>query len=87
MALYSYGPIYLWPAAAPAGDSDSVAVTVTLGSQASTKIGLISYDAPAVSASMPSNHPTTGGGIVSLSGVNFGSSDPSPTVMRATWPT
>ena len=31
-------------------------------------------------ATSPSNHPTTGGGVMSITGLNFGSSDPSSTV-------
>jgi len=65
----------------PLGGGSNLAIGVTLGDSSRSNTGLsFSFDAPVVTSDLPTNAPTTGGTVVTLSGLNFAGSDPTLTV-------
>jgi hypothetical protein len=61
------------------GVSYSVSVDVT--SLVGTQLSAYSYDAPILSSLSLMNVPTTGGSVIEVLGVNFGTTDPTPSVV------
>jgi hypothetical protein len=60
---------------------DSLAnVVMTLSSHVGTMAAVFSFDAPILSFSLQTNTPHTGAGIMTLSGMNYGGVDPTPTI-------
>jgi hypothetical protein len=62
------------------GDGTGREVHVTVSAMVATKTVVFSFDAPLISYTNLYNTPTTAGGQITVEGVNFGSSDYTPTI-------
>jgi len=63
-----------------AGTGKSVALSITVASAVGSLNSLVTYDGPLISSFSSGNQPSTGGGLVSILGLNFAQYDVSLTV-------